>query len=401
MIDRDDTVPPEQEKAGPMTIEPIFHAPSPAEMAGRLERVQQRMAEERLDWYVCFSPDNVYYLTNFANFIHERPFLLLVPAKGSLKFICPKLEQPHIASRKVGEVELIDYFEFPAPKGTGWDDRLRGLIGTAGRVGVESACQLQIYDAVPGERVRSDVVDDLRMIKSPYEIGRLVYSAGIANAAIADFLAKASVGRSLSEVMAAGKALMMGRLIGDNPRINPFATRCDVVFQPPSISDDPHNFSNLAMAMEPGGPHVCVINAVLNGYGTEVERTFFLGDVPEAAKAPFEVMMQARALAFDLCKPGTPMHDVDAAVNALLKKAGYAPHMLHRTGHGMGVTGHEAPFLAEGEDRILAPGMCLTIEPGVYPKGVGGFRHSDTVLITETGNLCLTKAPDTIEALTL
>jgi Xaa-Pro dipeptidase len=384
-----------------MTIEPIFHSPTPAEMAGRLARVQQRMAEEKLDWYVCFSPDNVYYLTNFANFVHERPFLLLVPANGAPSFICPKLELPHIASRKVGEIELVDYFEFPAPEGKAWHDRLRAVIGKAGRVGVESVCQLQVFDVVPGERVRTDIVDDLRMIKSPYELSRLVHAAGIANEAMADLLANAAVGRSLSAVMAAGKALMMGRLIGDNPAINPFATRADVVFQPPSISDDPHNFSNLAMAMEAGGPHVSVINAVLNGYGTEVERTFFLGSVPEAAKAPFEVMMQARALAFDLCKPGTPMNDVDAAVNALLRKAGYTPHMLHRTGHGMGVTGHEGPFLAEGEHRILEPGMCLTIEPGVYPKGVGGFRHSDTILITETGNLCLTQAPETIEALTL
>lgn len=383
-----------------MTIDPIFTEPTLDEIKGRVERVQERLCAEKLDWYVSVQPDNVYYLTNFANFVHERPFILLIPARGTIKFVAPKLEIPHIRSRAVGSLDLVDYFEFPAPEGQGWANRMSAVLGAAARVGVETICPLFVHDAIAAERVRADVVDDLRVIKTPYEIGRMAYAGNVASAAMRDLLAKARVGRSLGEVMAAGKALMMGMLTGDNPSINPLATRADALVQPPRYSDDPHNFTDLAMQMEAGGPHVSLVNCVLNGYGSEIERTFFLGHVPEAAKHPYEVMMRCRELALEMARPGTPMADVDRAVNDLFKAEGYADNLLHRTGHGMGVTAHEAPFLAEGEKRILEPGMSLTVEPGIYLPGLGGFRHSDTILITPTGNQLLTSGPTALAELT-
>ncbi len=384
-----------------MEFEETYLPPSHKEIGNRVAAAQERMARQNLDWYVCFDPDNVYYLTNFANFVHERPFILLIPSRGPLRFIVPKLEIPHVLSRKVGDIELIEYFEFPAPAGGNWFDLLGTVLGGAQRVGVESVCQVQICDAIPAERVRTDIVDDLRLIKSPYEIGRMVYSARIVSAAMADFLAKAEAGRSSSIASAAVSKLMMGMLVRDNPSINPFATRTSAVFQPPVYSHDPHNFSDLAVAMQEGGPHVSIINASLNGYASEIERTFFIGHAPELAKRPFEVMMQARRLAFDMTLPGARMSDVDKAVNRFFRDSGYADNLLHRTGHGMGVTGHEAPFLAEGDDRIIEPGMSFTIEPGIYLPGIGGFRHSDTLIVTEDGNRQLTQAPDSLSDLTL
>lgn len=94
------------------------------------------------------------------------------------------------------------------------------------------------------------------------------------------------------------------------------------------------------------------------------------------------------------------MCDVDKAVSDHFKAAGYSDYLLHRTGHGMGVTGHEAPFLAEGDTRTIEAGMSFTIEPGIYIPGVGGFRHSDTILVTERGNVSLTSAPDSLKDLT-
>jgi Xaa-Pro dipeptidase len=384
-----------------MKFEESFLPPSPDEISGRIAAVQAQMARENLDWYVCFDPDNVYYLTNFANFVHERPFIILIPAVGPVRFIVPKLEIPHVLSRKVGEIDLVEYFEFPAPSGGNWYDLLQSVIGGARRVGVESVCQLQIYDAIPAERVRTDIVDRLRFIKSPYEISRMVYAGRIASAAMADLLAKADVGRPVSTVSSEASKLMMGMIARDNPSINPFATRAAAVFQSPRYSDDPHNFTDLAMAMEEGGPHVALVAPRLNGYASEIERTFFLGHVPEAARRPYDVMMEARHLAFALTLPGARMSDVDKAVNALFVERGYADNLLHRTGHGMGVTGHEAPFLAEGDERIIEPGMSLTIEPGIYLPGVGGFRHSDTIIITEAGNRLLTHGPESRDDLTL
>lgn len=384
-----------------MKLDPIFTAPDEAEISSRLARVQTRMADAGLDRYVAFSPDNVFYLTNFANYVHERPFVLVIPQSGVPQFVVPKLEIPHVRSRAVGAPDLIPYFEFPAPKGEAWSDRFKELFGPNERVGVESVCPLQILDEIPGTRVRADIIDDARMIKSDYEIGRHVHACGLVTEAHDLLLAEARPGLGLAEVSGRLQGHMMQRLIADNPRINPTATRMTAIFQPADVSHDPHNFTNLDMKMAEGGPHVSIVNCVLNGYGAEVERTFFLGHVPDAARRLFDIMMEGRRIAFELARPDTPMSEVDRRVNAHFHAAGVGDLLLHRAGHGMGVTAHEAPFLAEGDDRPLEVGMCFSIEPGIYCEGVGGFRHSDTVLIGEDGPIVLTGGPVELDDLTL
>lgn len=359
------------------------------------------MSRHELDLYVVTSPDNVFYLTNFANFVHERPFVLVVGLSGELRFVVPRLEMPHVQARAVGTLDLIPYREFPAPSGDAWSDALRSILAPNARVGVESVCPLHVFEILPGQRVHVDVVDDARMVKSDYEIGRIVYACNLLSDAHGKLLANARPGRSMAQVAGEATAYMLPRVLSDRPDTNMLATRLTAVFQPPNVSHDPHNFTNVHMQMCEGGPHVSVLNGTVNGYGAEIERTWFLGHVPEQARKPFDVMMQARALALELTVPGRLMSEVDRRVNALFEKEGFGNALLHRTGHGIGVTGHEAPFLAEGYDRVILPGMVFTIEPGIYVPGVGGFRHSDTVLTTAGGNVSLTQGADSLEAMTL
>lgn len=383
------------------SIKPIHTPPPPEEMGSRLARVRQEMEARELDAYVAASPDNVFYLTNFANFVHERPFILVVTRSGAPLFLAPKLEVPHVRTRAVGSIEIVTYPEFPARPGEGWVDHLRPLLSAGGRVGLESTCPLQVYEATPGTRVRTDVIEDVRLVKSDYELGRIAYGCALLSDAHALLLSGATPGKSLPQVNAELSGMMMQRVLGDLPSTNVLATRLTSAFQPPSVSHDPHNFTDVNMAMESGGPHVSVINCVINGYGAEIERTFFLEDVPEEARRPFQVMMEARSLAMELTVPGAVMGEIDRKVNAVFENAGYREYLLHRTGHGIGVTGHEGPFLADGDEREIEPGMVFTVEPGVYIPGVGGFRHSDTVVTTEGGNLSLTHGPVEIEELTL
>jgi len=383
------------------TITPIHAPPTPDEMGSRLARVRQEMEAQGLDAYVVASPDNVFYLTNFANFVHERPFILVVARSEALRFLVPRLEVPHVRARAVGSVEIVTYPEFPAQVGQTWEDHLRPLLPEGGRIGVESTCPLHVYEATRGERVRTDVVDDVRLVKSEYELGRIAYGCDLLSDAHGRLLAGAAPGKSLSEVVNELSGTMLQRILSDLPSTNVLATRLTSAFQPPSVSHDPHNFTDINMIMEVGGPHVSVINCVINGYGAEIERTFFLGHVPEEARRPFHVMMEARRLVMELTVPGAVMGDVDRSVNAVFENAGYGEFLLHRTGHGIGVTGHEGPFLADGDEREIRPGMVFTVEPGVYIPGVGGFRHSDTVVTTEDGNLSLTRGPIEVEELTL
>lgn len=384
-----------------MKIKPICTAPTEDEIRGRVTRVQTRLAAEGLDFYLCHDPDNVFYLTNFANFVHERPFILLVPAKGNPIFLMPKLEEPHVRIRSVGDLAYLNYFEFPAPKGQAWFDKLQEVLQPHHRVGVESICPLQVVEAVPGTAVRSDIVDDVRMVKTEYEIGRIAYSSQLVSAGHETLLAMARPGRMVIDIYSAISSKLLQKILLDNPNTNMLNTQMRGIVQPPSLSHDPHNFTDTFVQLADGGPHVTIVAGLANGYGAEVERTFFLGGVPEAAKRPFHDMLAARALAYELTKPGTLMSEVDRQVNELFKSRGYEDNLLHRTGHGFGVTSHEAPFLAEGYERVIEPGMVFSIEPGIYLPGIGGFRFSDTVLITETGNQKLTHAPESLAELTL
>ena len=280
-----------------MQFTPSCENPDPPEISRRLGAVQAGMARQGLDFYLSHDPSNVYYLTNFKNYVHERPFILLVPASGAPTLLCPKLEETHVRSRAVGA--------------------------------------------------------------------------------------------------------LVGEVLADNPQANLLACEAIAVATPPAFSHDPHLVPDLSCRLVEGGPHVTLLCGTANGYGAEVERTFFIGHVPEAAVRPFHAMLEARALGFELTVPGADMAEVDRKVNELLKARGYDDNRLHRTGHSFGVTRHEAPFLADGYAREIKPGMLFSIEPGIYLPGIGGFRFSDTVLVTETGNLLLTQAPETLQALTL
>ena len=195
--------------------------------------------------------------------------------------------------------------------------------------------------------------------------------------------------------------VMTSKIVQDIPNANFRATETTGDVWPPSISHDPHLIPHIFAPMEEGGPHVSIVSAQVDGYGVEIERSFFLGHVPEKAIRPFEVMSEARALAYSMLKPGTIMSDVDKAVRDFVTENQYGDNIIHRTGHGLGITGHEAPFLAEGYDRPLEKNMVNSVEPDIYIPGLGGFRHSDTVLITEEGYQKLTKAPEKLEELTI
>lgn len=375
--------------------------PDESEIRARLERVGAAIRDQGLDWYLCHDPANIFYLTNFANYVHERPFIFLVPARGTPVFIMPRLEAPHVGSRIVGNAEFLQYAEFPAPPGRQWSDRLRDILLAGHRVGLESSCPASVSGAVPGSTVVTDVVDEIRMVKSPYELDRIAYTCDLVSRGHERFLAGVRPGWMIVELHSEiGKALTK-KLLLDNPHTNMLNTRFAAIAQPPGISHDPHNFTDVFMRFEPGGPHVSIVNGLANGYGAEVERTFFIGRVPEAARQPFDDMLAARSLALDLVRSGQLMSGVDRKVNDFLRSRGYGDHLLHRTGHSFGVTDHEAPFLAEGYDRVIEPDMVFSVEPGIYIPGTGGFRFSDTVRVTADGNRVLTRAPESLADLTL
>ncbi len=384
-----------------MKPDTIIGPPTTTEINHRIQQLQTKLTKQGLDYYICQNPDNIFYLTNFANFIHERPFLLIIPAKGKLVFLLPKLEESHVKIRSVGDIELVNYFEFPAPKGQDWSDKLTSLLPPNKTIGIESDCPAYLSQFLGPKTYVSNIVEQLREIKSSYEIGKIQYTCQLLSNGHKELLACAKPDMMSIQGHSQVSRSMTQSMLMDDPHSNMLNSSFAAVTQPPSVSHDPHNFTNAFMTMSTGGPHVTVVSGKANGYGAELERTFFINNVPENTKKPFNDMLEARALAFELAKPGQCMSDLDQQVNELLKRKGYAKHLLHRTGHSFGVTNHEGPFLAEGYEHIIRENMVFSIEPGIYIEGLGGFRFSDTVLITASGNLCMTQAPETLDALTL
>jgi Xaa-Pro dipeptidase len=151
------------------------------------------------------------------------------------------------------------------------------------------------------------------------------------------------------------------------------------------------------------GPHVALVLTRVNGYAAESERTYFTAPPSPDARRAFAAMMEARRIAFGMVRPGVACSELNGRVNEYLRKEGYGKEeqRLHRTGHGFGLGNHEAPWVAEGSDDRLAENMVISVEPGIYLRGVGGVRHSDTVLVTGDAYESLTRFATDLDALVI
>jgi Xaa-Pro dipeptidase len=318
-----------------------------------------------------------------------------------MRMVCPLLESTHVKARARCDLDYVIYYEFPAPEGQNWYDVYRPLFKEGDRIGIETAMPAGILRETRGTTVITNIIEEVRVIKSDYEIGRHVHACLVVDEGMKKVLELTRTGALLITIYGGIAQTMMGKALMEVADINIIASRFQGAVWPPSISHDPHIIPTPFMAMEEGGPSCSIVGAIVDGYGVEIERTLFLDYIPEHTKKPFEVMMKGRDLAYKLAQPGTVLEDIDRQVRQVYIDAGYGDNIIHRTGHGFGITGHEDPFLALGDKRKLAPGMIISIEPGIYFKGEGGYRHSDTVLITESGNVKLTHAPESMEELLL
>ena len=137
------------------------------------------------------------------------------------------------------------------------------------------------------------------------------------------------------------------------------------------------------------------------GYNSELERTMIIGSPSDEQKRMFDHMLALQDTAIKVLQPGVKCADIDQAVRSYYEEHELMPYWKHHVGHAIGLRYHEAPFLDLGDDTILTPGMVFTVEPGLYAPQLGGFRHSDTVCITEDGIEVMTYYPRDLDGLTL
>ena len=372
------------------------------EFARRRAAVQQSLHERGVRRLVLTSMEAIYYLTGATYEPLERPVFLIVDAVlPDYRLLVPLLERTHLEKAwGVRPAGIHTYREYPAPAGEGWGDRILPLLDGRSFL-FEPGTPFEIADLLARSRGKpADVLGAIRMVKSNWEIEQIKRAARYADWGLAKVLAASYHGATVAEAFAAASAWQQ-KVIREVPDFDALATKAIFAPWPAPLSAEPHSVPPLRMKLE-RGPHVALALTRVNGYAAECERTFFTAPPTPEERGRFELMQAARQLAIGLARPGAACHDIDAAVNRFLAEKGWTPSLrLHRTGHGFGLGNHEPPWIAEGSTDVLAVNMVISIEPGLYQTGVGGYRHSDTFLVRDEGVQRLTSAPDALADLTL
>lgn len=368
------------------------------EYVERMARLRQRVGEAGLDAFIVSAEDSIYYLTGVSYRPLERPFFILVRPSAAPVLLVPALEQEHLRAAPNVE-EVHHYWDYPAPVGRGWADRLLELLAGLGALGIEPSATQEISGRISHLAPRTlPLVEELRLVKSPAEVEMVRAAARYSDLAVQKLMETSYHGVSELELFSQGRAVQLQ--IMRESGYDVLTSSVLVGSWPAPLSAQPHGVPTIADRLE-DGPHIALAFLRVNGYAAECERTYFLAPPSPDARAAFAAMMEARRRAFALVRPGASCADIDRTTREFLQGEGYGPNLLHRTGHGFGLGNHEAPWVAEGSADILRENMLISVEPGIYLPGVGGIRHSDTVLVTRDGYESLTRHPMDLESLTL
>jgi len=373
------------------------------EYIARRQRLKARLADLGADQFVATSSESIYYLCGASYEALERPFFLIIPRVGPERLVVPFLEKDHLKKARALRTEGVHtYWEFPAPPGKCWRSVLlehgqleKGFI-------YESSCPVSIAELFAGLGGRHmELIEELRMVKSPAEIEMIRRASYFADMGVQELFAYSYYGSTVAEGFARTNKVTQS-IIRNTPNWDALSTKVLMATFPAPISALPHSVP-AADAELLEGPHVTLVLTRVNGYAAESERTYFTAPPSKQDREFFKLMVEARNFGLQMLRPGVACADIDGAVNRFLATQGiHTPEQrLHRIGHGFGLGNHEGPWLSEGSPHVLEAGMVVSIEPGIYVPGVGGYRHSDTILITENGYELLTQAPGIEEPLVL
>jgi len=355
-----------------------------AEYQQRLNRLQNSVQQAGLDAFVVRTDTNVIYLTGVDFHSMERPVLMVVLAQGDPTLIVPRMEQEQLSTSPTVE-DVIVYWELDAKPGRGWREALYETLGSSIRIGIEPFVESEMTVVLADYECQvSHLVENLRVVKSPAEVALTRRIAHYWTDMMNAILARAKAGVTLGELMSVASN-MTEKVISAEPDANWANTRAIQLYQCAPMSGSPHYFSYRADEVLPNGPSVINVVGSVCHYSAENERTILTGDYTQQHAELFDLVLQGQQMALDLIKPGVPCAEVDCAVQAFFEQEGVTQYLRHRVGHGFGMQPHERPFTSEGSDEVYQPNMIISVEPGLYVDGVGGFRHSDTVLITEDG----------------
>jgi Xaa-Pro dipeptidase len=386
---------------------------SPAEHAGRRERLLERARAVGATGYTLFDPTYITYFTGFRFLSNERPIVYLQSIGGDDAIFVPEFEVERTrAESAFARVE--SYPEYPGPEHpmlalarVAADLGLRGTIAADGD-GYPSILGYRgpALGEVTGASVAlvDDEIEQMLVRKSPAEVEllresgrwcahahRLLEQYTRVGSTEAEASLRAQQETTLAMLAAHGSRGLLGS--GDGAKAG---FRGQIGLRSSWAHAVAHNIE-----FQAGDVLVTETGAPVWGYQAELERALVIGPPTDRMRFLFDHMLGSREAALAAIRPGATCADVDGAVMDYFARHDLQRYWRQHTGHGAGLRNHDAPFLDVGDPTPLEPGMVFTIEPGLYDPEVGGFRHSDTVVVTEDGYDLLTDYPSELESLTL
>lgn len=370
----------------------------------RIDAFRKTMKQDNIDLSIVMNFENQMYFTGFKAVIYSRPIILFI-SQEKIEVIAPKLEENHFKD-KTGIQSIHTYTEIPTDDDTPtrYQDVFNDLLQQyeeAKTIGIETAfLPTQFYTAVKAHDFEvkdiSEALVQQRTYKYEDEQAAIRDSGKIVSEAVAKTIENTKEGLTEMDIDNFGNSYLFDTISQNYPD----AEFGFFVMSPSGIkrSTMPHTFSN-TKAIHSGDVIVHSRQLELNGYRAECERTFFAGQPNPDQKKAFETMVKAHKAALEFIKVGVTAKEVDQAARDVIKKAGYGDYISHRTGHGIGIGQHEEPSLRFDNDLVLEEGMVFCVEPGIYIPGVGGFRHSDTVILKASGTEVVTDYPHDLEDL--
>jgi Xaa-Pro aminopeptidase len=385
------------------------------EYEARRTALGERLAERGLAGAVLFDTHHVSYYTGFAFIPTERPIAFALAADGRGGMLVPRLEVEH-ARANAAVQEVAHYDEYPGDR-----HPLHALLellealSVRGAIGADDDGYPWMFgyrgpalSELAGAAVTriADAVENQMAIKSTAELALLRESCKWGNLAHTLLQRYTHPGVSETEVenRASNEATYaMLDAIGPIYRGQSLWYSGAVAGYRGQIGRNaaiPHALPN-NIVFQAGDVLVTGATAPVWGYHSELERTMVIGPPSDEQKRLFEHMVALQDLAIDTIRPGMSCAEVDRRVRAYYDEHGLWENWRHHVGHAIGLRYHEGPFLDRGDETEIRPGMVFTVEPGLYAPGVGGFRHSDTIAVTDDGVEWLTYYPRDLESLTL
>lgn len=356
-------------------------APAPFttdDYAARMARVAADAAGAGLAGVIVTPGPDLVWLTGYQpTAITERLTALVISADAEPTLVVPTLERPDAETAPgAAATTLVDWTDGADPYASA-----APLLLPDGRYGVSDNAWamhlLGLQDALPATSYRSltTSLPMMRAVKDADELARLEAAGAAADATYGEILGVRFAGRRETEV-AADLADLLRRHGHEQVDFT-------VVGSGPNGANPHHEAGE--RVIQPGDAVVLDFGGLMYGYGSDTTRTVSVGEPSAELREVHAIVRQAQQAGVDAVRPGVACQEIDRAARRVITEAGYGEQFIHRTGHGIGVTTHEPPYMIEGEEQPLVPGMCFSVEPGIYLSGRFGVRIEDIVTVTEDG----------------